>query len=644
VSENFRREQIWGLMGIALLVYGLVALLEWQVTPLKFSENWLRDKRIELLTPPRESQSDSVIVLTITEDTLATFPYRSPLDRGAIADVIALLGAAGAKGVALDILFDQPTESAKDLKLIQTMAASSIPLIAAWGDVSSGLTKAQRAYLTEFHKAAKLTPGFAKLEIDGDGKIRRMPEVKEDQPVPTGLAATLFQAALGEPRRQSEAIDYRQGTAEGEPPFKTFPLHTVKFLPKAWFSGKYVFIGADLPLIDRHPTPVSTSLPGVLIHAHILDQMVEGRSLAVSPPALKTAILVLSILIGAGIAALQMPFLGKASLLIVITCFFWAGGFAFYYNGGPLVPLLSPTLALGLTFGGVSTSLSRHYRQQQKFITSAFSKYVSPEVVQTLAADPDSLSLNGQKREMTLIFTDIAGFTTLSEQVEPEQLMGALNEYLDGMSRIVIKHDGTIDKFIGDALFSFFNAPVAQDDHAERAISCALEMDEFAEKFRKKQNAADLPMGITRIGVHTGEAIVGNVGGETRFDYTAIGDTVNTAARLEGVNKYLGTRICVSAATVALCGDIAVREVGALVVKGKSEGVTVFEPLPPQRMDSEPIKAYLEAFEKLRKEEPEAQQLFEQARKISPDDPLTHFHLTRMQNGETGTRIVMKGK
>ena len=280
----------------------------------------------------------------------------------------------------------------------------------------------------------------------------------------------------------------------------------------------------------------------------------------------------------------------------------------------------------------------------EKRVKSAFSHYLAPAVIEQLLEDPNRLALGGEKREMTFLFTDIAGFTTLSEKVEPTVVVQLLNEYFDKMCRIVLDHGGTIDKIVGDALHVMFNAPTDQPDHAERAVLCALDLSAFCDRFMQEQAEQAIALGETRLGINTGPAVVGNFGGTIRFDYTAYGDTINTAARLEGANKYLGTHICVSHETKLQCPHSVFRPVGRLVLKGKTEAIQVFEPLPTSAATSDKLRDYLQAYEMLEKLDIRALPTFERLAERYSGDRLIAYHRARLADGESSATIVMSGK
>ena len=288
--------------------------------------------------------------------------------------------------------------------------------------------------------------------------------------------------------------------------------------------------------------------------------------------------------------------------------------------------------------------LLRDARQRQAVAERAYaslSRYFSPNLAQELASDTDAIDLGGQRREIATLFTDIASFTALVETLEPRVLGTLLNEYLTGMTDIVFAHDGTVAKIVGDALHVLFGAPGEQPDHAARAVACALALDEYAQAFRARCHKKGIALGVTRIGVHAGPAIVGNFGGGRFFDYTAYGDTINVAARLEAANKQLGTRICASATLAARVEKFRGRPVGDLVLRGRMEALRAFEPLRDAQYEDPATKSYLEAFAKLEAGDPGAMAAFAAHVGRHADDQLASFHLKRLLNGATGTRIVM---
>lgn len=282
---------------------------------------------------------------------------------------------------------------------------------------------------------------------------------------------------------------------------------------------------------------------------------------------------------------------------------------------------------------------------REKRVRSAFGQYLAPAVIDELLANPDKLKLGGEKRELTAMFTDIEGFTTLTEGVDPERLVSLLHEYFDMACGIVLHHGGTIDKIVGDALHVIFNAPVQVEDHAARAVACALELSRCSRELTSRQRERGLALGRTRIGINTGACVVGNFGGSTRFDYTAHGDAINTAARLEGANKHLGTSICISESTVAQCGaELHFRPIGRLLLQGKKEAVAVFEPVAGDGPESAAAQAYLEAYTALAEQRPDAADRFQDLTARFPGDALINLHTRRLAEGAAGVDVVLEAK
>jgi adenylate cyclase len=342
-----------------------------------------------------------------------------------------------------------------------------------------------------------------------------------------------------------------------------------------------VFVGTSaVGLVDLRPTPLNPFEPGVNLHAAAAEQILAGhflrRPLAAAAYEIAAAIFagtaVLACLLIFGLwaattaAALLLAAAGAATIV------------AFRSYGALLDPTL-PVATIAATFS--AASLASHFLANRRgaMLANAFAQYLSPDLVRLLSKHPDQVRLGGEEREMTFLFTDLQGFTRFAEGIDPERLVSTLNAYLDGICRIATDHGGTIDKIVGDAVHVMFNAPLTQPDHARRAVTAALEMHKFADDFAVRQKAGNVDFGWTRIGINTGRAIVGNFGGSTRFDYTAHGDAINTAARLETANKMFGTRILISKATREAAPDMLARPLGVLTLRGKTAATEVFEPL-----------------------------------------------------------------
>jgi class 3 adenylate cyclase len=279
--------------------------------------------------------------------------------------------------------------------------------------------------------------------------------------------------------------------------------------------------------------------------------------------------------------------------------------------------------------------------RERRWIHDAFSSYTSPNLVRHLLDHPDELKLGGESRECTFVLTDLAGFTSLVEQAHPEAVVELLNEYLEGMTRIALAAEGTLDRFMGDAVAVMFSAPVVQPDHAERAVRCALEMDRFATGFALGRSGDRWTVGGTRIGVCSGRVVVGHVGSSARLDYRAVGDAINTAKRLEDANRLFGTRVCVSAATVAAVPRFVGRPIGLLRLTGKQEPVGAWEALQRETAEARLSDAYLRAYEQIEHDAAAALAAFRELERMLPLDPLVRFHRQRLEAGEASVVVAV---
>ena len=642
-------------VAIAVVSVALVSVAVDSIRFLKQAERFVRDWETTVLAPA-EAQSADIKIVSITEETLKSFPYRSPVDRKFLAELLRKLETAKPRAIALDVLLDQPTEPEKDEELRRTIASLSVPIGVSYVSDLEIVDQKQKAFLDSFVPPQdRMLADIGTDAFDGTARFIVPQKKLPDGTVIPGFArAVLAKVGIETPDEQID-IAWRGRPSADQEPFAEFAAPFVlgrnAGVLSRLFGGKIVLIGADLSLTDRHRTPFASVhggnqgiLPGVVIHAHEIDQLLTGRQ----PPglgALSDFLIALALaLVGAMLGISEIKLHWRVVIALLIAVAWWLGGATIFHYEGVMVALVTPSLALAATLWGSDAITGYQARKQKEYIQKTFSRYVSPKVVSQLAQDPDRLKLGGERREMTFLFTDVAGFTTMSEAVGGSELARILNTYLEGMVEVVQRYDGTVDKFIGDAVFAIFNAPLDQPDHWERAVRCALDLDRFAEQFRAAQNAADIPFGITRIGVHSGMATVGNFGSHDKMEYTALGDPVNTASRLEGLNKYFGTRMCVSEVTKERCVGIPFRPMGRVVVKGKTTALGIYEPLTAERDASDYIARYRHAYQRLEEGAEDALQLFEELFAENPYDGCVEIHLERLRAGTRSAEIAMTEK
>jgi class 3 adenylate cyclase len=549
------------------------------------------------------------------------------------------------------VLLDQPTEAAKDAALSQALRATKIPIVVSYTTSSGVVTDRQASFLDKF--VPRNDRAFATLASDNHDIVRWIypgGRGRDGHYIPSFPRALAAKAGVASPAKRVAIVWHGQPSAN-EPAFNEYPAQLAPVLPEAFFKDKIVLIGSDLSLTDRHKTPFDvlnakdrSEMPGIAIQAHALSQLLDRKPQQDVGPILNILIALVCAGIGASLGWVNWPLGLRIGLATGFVVLFWVGGGALFYFAGKMIGLIVPTISLALSLWATESLTGLEARRQREFIQGAFSRYVSPKVVEQLVKDPDKLSLEGERRIMTFIFTDIANFTTMSEGVDGRELQLMLNAYLEGMTACVQKYDGLVDKFIGDAVMAIFNAPLDQPGHAQQAVRCALEMDRFTERFHLEQKARGIPFGITRIGVHTGPAVIGNFGSSTKFNYTAQGDTVNIASRLEGLNKAFGTHISVSDATKQLCPDVRFRPIAAVILKGKTRAVEVWEPMQPDYPRLDFLGRYGAAFDKLKAEDPAALQMFEALHEELPGDPCVALHVERLRSGESGIAVTQTEK
>ncbi|NQU79317.1 adenylate/guanylate cyclase domain-containing protein [Candidatus Woesearchaeota archaeon] len=344
-------------------------------------------------------------------------------------------------------------------------------------------------------------------------------------------------------------------------------------------DGKIVLIGATAPdLHDSYFVPTSSgkAMPGVEIHANILQQMLTGKEVKTAPAWVTVlTILIVALVVAAAVFFLPVWISTAVSFGILIIYTFIAIS---AFGAGWIINMIYAPATVLTTY---TATIIYHYlseKKSRKKVLGAFEKYVSKDVIKHILEHPDRLKLGGDKRTITVFFSDIRGFTTISEKLSPEQLVHLLNEYLTEMTNIILEYNGVVDKYMGDAIMAFWNAPLKQPKHAERACVVALKMGKRLEELQKKWSDEGVPHLEIGIGLNTGPAVVGNMGSYDRFDYTAMGDTVNLGSRLEGLNKPYGTRIIISESTKQKIGKrFIVRRLDKVQVKGKKEPITIYD-------------------------------------------------------------------
>jgi adenylate cyclase len=353
----------------------------------------------------------------------------------------------------------------------------------------------------------------------------------------------------------------------------------------ALFKDKIVFVGTSASgAFDVFATPFGEGrLPGIQLHASMADSLLSNRFMRVAPDGTRVAAVVIGAL-AVGLMATFLPFsLGALGTAAAAGGWTWFAVYAF--GNGLWVNLSQPLVAAALgLFGGVTYRYFVEDREKRK-VSRLFGRYVSKDVYDQLLAHPDRAELGGARREMSVLFSDIRGFTTVTEKGQPEDLVAQLNEYFSRMVDVVFRHKGTVDKFVGDMVMALFGAPLDDDAHAEHAVAAAVDMVRELGELNKKwaaEGRAQLDIGV---GVNSGEMIAGNIGSSSIMSYTVIGDNVNLGSRLESANKDYKTRIIISDATRArLTGTYDLRPLGDVIVKGKTRPVAIFEVWVPSPM------------------------------------------------------------
>ncbi|MGE5853107.1 MAG: CHASE2 domain-containing protein [Deltaproteobacteria bacterium] len=423
----------------------------------------------------------------------------------------------------------------------------------------------------------------------------------------------------------------------------------------ATLRGRIVLVGtAALSIKDNFATPFSTGwggegpLIGIALHAHTADQLIriangESRN-PVPPPRLMDDVAIWAAALGGAVLALLVWRVLVVLTALVLGFGLVAGATAWGFGGaGLLLPGVPVALAWGLSAAACNFVMHSVGARERSKLRRSFESYLDPRIINQMMQGDTLPSFGGEHREITAIFTDIAGFTSTAETLDAATVAALLGEYFGVLTDAVVQNGGLVNDFIGDGMVVLFGAPMHQSDHADRAVAAALAMDQAGQRFSAELAARGIEWGHTRIGVHTGMALVGNIGTRGKLKYGALGDSLNTASRVEGLNKYIGSHVAVSGETVAKCRSQAFRPVGDIIVKGRKNAVPILVPVSPA--DSPALLArYAEAYAALSQKKPEAAELFAALHHDFPADAPAAFHAGRLAAGESGVLVVMQEK
>ena len=528
---------------ILLLATGIALPLARPPSPLAAAERLFEAVAFRLLAPP-PPPDPGVAVIGITEETLSHLPYNSPIDRGFLADLIDRLAAAGVAAIGMDVLLDRPTEPAKDAALRRAITRRDVPVVVISLAPETVSTPERRHHLAAFLEGAR--SGTANLALDRFDDMVRM-----HVPVHPATGQLSFPAAvaatLGAPiPRFAFPIAWRRR------PLPEYPAEAVGLLPADWLKGKAVLIGSLIRGEDEHRTLASAfGRPsfGVEIHAQVLAQLLAGG--ARPPPPWWGGALATAGMATTGVAAgwLLTGYVAAAALGGLALAFV-AGALAAYAAGAPLLPCAAPVLALLLAGGLMRAWRGRGERRDRQVLRLLFSRFVSEPVAEQIMRERELFLAGGRPRPQeltaTVLFSDVAGFTSICERLPPEPLIGWLDRYVDVMVRIVMEHNGVVLRFVGDGILTVFGAPLPRRDataiaaDAVNAARCALAMEAAMRRLNESFAAEGLPQGGLRIGIHTGRLVAGSFGNGPHMEFCLLGDTANVGARLEQLGKQYG--------------------------------------------------------------------------------------------------------
>lgn len=602
---------------ICISVFAFVSFLHFSGF-FTWSDNKAYDSRMNV-TAPFFSPSEQIAVVVLDQTSLdwakEKLGWSWPWPRESYGKMIDFFNRGNAASIAFDMVYTEPSiygaaddealaKSCSDFgKVIQTVFYSSsvskeglkpIPIIeksaALLGNVQSlfdedGIDRRVRFYsesalhepslaIASLAISGKL-PDISKIPIAKGGGmyVRYLEDLDRFAPY---NAEQILRSEFAIEKAEREGVPYDAGD---------------DLLDPSNFEGIHIFFGLYAPgLFDICSTPMASTYPGVGVHISQMDTILKNEYLADASLLLVILLLAVSVvgglLIGETVSYVRVRTFLLRSLLFLFICLAYLVASCVVFANGIILPVSAPLVAFTLS---VAVTVCKNYMtegRQRRYLKTAFRQYLSPAVIDNLIDNPSALKLGGEEREITAYFSDVQGFTSISEKLNPSELTDLLNKYLSAMTDIILEHGGTIDKYEGDAIIAFWNAPTFQKDHAKRALEAALACQQKLVEMQDELVAVTGKPFKQRIGLNTGRAVVGNMGSRSRFDYTMLGDAVNLASRLEGINKQFDTYTMCSNATMQSAVEngctFKFRQLSNIAVVGRKEGVLVYEPMLEQ--------------------------------------------------------------
>lgn len=606
-----------GILTILLLTQ-IAALFPGITTPIELIEYSARDLLMRIRGG--EKPSDDIVIVAIDDFSFNWTGYQWPWPRSYFAEIVNQINKGGAKVVGVDILlFEDDKNPANDQAFAEALknSPSAVSIAQIFQNNMEGYSSSSIQEPLPVYQNVLDGMGITTVIRDEDAIVRGVQtfETYNDTPY-YHWAFEIARLYLGVPSPSNLTNDSVQFNGQTVPlrsgqllinfagPAGTYPTYPASSVaigdvleqnPDA-FRGKIVLIGAtSITLQDIYPTPFSAQIPtsGVEIVASAIDTLINAKYLTLAPPWMALLITTAAAILAYLISRSKRPSL-TITWLIVSMAGYLILAVVFFAYGRYILPAVTPQIMLFL--GVVLPTLEQAVSQEleKRRVRSLFSRFISPEMVEQMMATQDLNSLN-KRSDVSIIFSDIRGFTTLSEKLAPEDVVALLNPYLEAMSRVIYKHGGTVDKYEGDAIIAFFGEPVPFKDHAVRAIRASLEMrialEELREQWAKEGRQSQIEMGI---GVNSGEVFVGMVGSEQRINYTVIGDNANLASRLQDLTKTYAWPILISESTYQQVKDeFDCNFADAVTVKGKTQPVNVYKVIGRKGAPvSEQVKAW----------------------------------------------------